>query len=257
WHPLHVESVAWVSERKDVLSTFFFVLTVWAYVRYTERRSWRRYVLVLLWFALGLMSKPMLVTLPCVLLLLDYWPLEQGRAGFNPLVPGGERDSACEGSKPATCRRSAPLPQRQERESAWLLLLAEKLPLFVLSIGVGIATVFAQREGKAIISLHSIPFSSRLGNAVVSYAGYLQKMVWPADLCAFYPWPAKMPVGLIACSALVLIGMSLLVWRAGKERRFLTIGWLWYLVTLLPVIGLLQVGGQTMADRYTYVPLLG
>ena len=251
WHPLHVESVAWVAERKDVLSTLFLLLTVWAYVRYAEKPGLRRYSLVLLWFALGLMSKPMLVTLPGILLLLDYWPLGRMRFGagaFPDTLKGGHQT----GGGSARCP-----PFWESRGENARKLLLEKIPLVILSTAAGIATLWAQREWNALISLQSMPFSARLSNAVVSYAGYLGKMLWPVDLCAFYPLPGEISKGLLVCSALVLVGISLFVWRSRKNRQYLSAGWLWYLLTLLPVIGLVQVGGQAMADRYTYVPLLG
>src|SRR5947209_472240 len=234
WHPLHVESVAWVAERKDVLSTLFLLLTIWAYVRYAEKPGLRRYSLVLLWFSLGLMSKPMLVTLPGVLLLLDYWPLDRMR-----FASAQDADTAA-----APSRRI-------------LSLVLEKLPLFVLSVAASIATLLAQREWNAVISLHSMSPSARLGNAIVSYAAYLEKMFWPVNLCAFYPLPGKVSAGLFICAALMLGTICMLVWRSRRTRHYLSAGWLWYLLTLLPVIGLVQVGGQAMADRYTYVPLIG
>ena len=237
WHPLHVESVAWISERKDLLSTFFLILGIWAYVRYTEKPSGRRYVLLLILFALGLMSKPMLVTFPCLLLLIDYWPLER-------IGPAGQTLKIHPGQVSAGKRLNV------------LLLITEKLPLFVMSAVTSLLTVLAQRSGDAIISLHSMPFSGRIANAVASYSGYLSKMFWPVDLCAYYPME-PISAGLLICSALVLAGLTWLVWRGRYARPYLAFGWLWYLVTLLPVIGLLQVGAQAMADRYTYVPLLG
>jgi len=233
WHPLHVESVAWIAERKDVLSTFFLLLTIWAYVRYAEKPGLGRYSLVVLWLALGLMSKPMLVTLPCILLLLDYWPLGRLRS----------RQHACDHDHVAS--RSV------------ISLLLEKVPLFALSAAESLATMLAQTGDHTVISMHSVPMASRLGNTVMGYAGYLQKMLFPVNLCAYYPLTGVISPIPAVCSSLVLIGVSLLVWRLGKVRRYLTVGWLWYLVMLLPVIGFVQVSGQAMADRYTYVPLVG
>ena len=243
WHPLHVESVAWVAERKDVLSTFFLILSLWAYVRYTEQPGARRYLLVLGLFALGLMSKPMLVTLPCLLLLLDYWPLGRLRALIplspRPLPPGLE-----------TCPAS-----RRAIHSAGFLLM-EKTPFFVLSFLSCLVTLWAQHKSGALKSLEAVPFVSRSLNAIISYAGYLWKMVWPADLAVFYPLTERSLSALIA-STLVLAAISFIVWRCRRQHPYLLVGWLWYLGVLVPVIGLVQVGGQSMADRYTYIPLIG
>jgi len=222
-HPLHVESVAWVSERKDVLSTFFWWLSLWLYCVYVKSPSLARYLTVLLAFALGLMAKSMLVTLPFTLLLLDYWPL--GRLAF-------------------------------ERRSLVRLSL-EKLPFLVLVIAVSVVTLVAQRGGEAIISMEKFPVGVRIGNALVAYASYLLKTVWPYPLAAYYPHPAELPLAAAAGSALLLIGISIGVIRLARSRPYLPMGWCWYLGTLVPVIGLIQVGTQAMADRYTYVPLVG
>ena len=228
-HPLHVESVAWVAERKDVLSGLFFMLTIGAYVRYA-RAPWSplRYGLVVLLFALGLMCKPMLVTMPFVLLLLDYWPLNrfatlQGQGGEHPKI-----------------RRR---------------LILEKLPLLGLSLASCAVTLFAQRSSMAPVARISPPL--RLGNAVISYADYLRQMFWPSDLAALYPWEAaRLGVSNIVPSIVLLVGVSAAV-LVLRRRRYLVTGWLWYLVMLLPVIGILQVGNQARADRYTYLPQIG
>ena len=238
WHPLHVESVAWVAERKDVLSTLFLILTIWAYARYTARPNPGRYALVLLAFALGLMAKPMLVTLPGLLLLLDCWPLGRMRLG---------------GLKPEPL--AAPDPGHHPLGLPRLLL--EKVPLLALSIVSCVVTVWAQREGNAFTSLETAPISARLANAVTAYTGYVVKTLWPANLAVYYPLPQEFSAGITIASGLVLAGISFVVWRQWEQRRYLAVGWLWYLVTLLPVAGLVQVGGQAMADRYTYVPLMG
>jgi len=222
-HPLHVESVAWVSERKDVLSTFFWWLALWLYAGYARSPNSGRYLAVLLAFALGLMAKSMLVTLPFTLLLLDYWPL----------------------------RRLA-----IERRSLGRLCL-EKLPFFVLAAVVSALTVAAQGSGDAIISMQKFPLDVRLGNALVAYASYLLKTVWPFPLAAYYPHPAEIPLGPVLGSALLLVVLSIGVVRLGRGHPYLLLGWGWYLGTLVPVIGLVQVGAQAMADRYTYVPLVG
>src|SRR5262245_12799040 len=227
-HPLHVESVAWVAERKDVLSTFFWMLATWAYVRFVEAPGAGRYLLVIAAFAVGLTAKPMLVTLPFTLLLLDVWPLSRWKPGES----GG-----------------GPLP--------WPLL-REKVPLFALSIASSVVTILAQRSGRAVATLDTFPFAVRLENALVSYATYLWKTIWPSGLSVFYIHPeqglAPWQVGL---SALVVAAVTLATFRARSRRPFLLVGWLWYVGTLVPVIGLVQVGSQAMANRYTYVPLVG
>ncbi|MBI4463915.1 MAG: tetratricopeptide repeat protein [Acidobacteria bacterium] len=235
-HPLHLESVAWVAERKDVLSTLFWMLTMWAYVRYAHQPGMGRYVLVLLLFALGLMAKPMLVTLPFVLLLLDYWPL--GRVTLGTDLPG----------------RSGLAPLRDQR-SVRLHLVWEKLPLLALAIASSIVTFVVQR--KAVAGLDAIPLDKRVANALVSYVAYIGKMLWPTRLAAYYPYPQSLPGWWVVGAILGLIGVSVMVIRAARRHPYLPVGWLWYLGTLVPVIGLVQVGGQSMADRYTYVPLIG
>jgi tetratricopeptide (TPR) repeat protein len=223
-HPLRVESVAWVAERKDVLSTFFGLLAICAYARYARQPSWARYSVVAALFALSLMAKPMLVTLPAVLLLLDYWPL--GRVS------------------PGSWSRAA-------------LLAREKVPLLAMSVASGIVTVWAQGGGGAVAGLTGFPLDMRVANALVSAVAYIQKMLWPAGLAAFYPYPQTFP-GVQAGVCLVLLaGMSTWVLASARRRPYAPIGWLWYMGTLLPVIGLVQVGEQAMADRYSYFPLIG
>jgi tetratricopeptide (TPR) repeat protein len=227
-HPLHVESVAWIAERKDVLSTLFWLLTLAAWLSYLESKTFVRYVLVLGLYALALMAKPMPVTLPFTLLLLDTWPL--GRLT---------------------------LPLRGSY-GALAGLLREKAPLFAMAAASCIATFVAQRSGGAVKSLQDFTFAERLGNAVVAYVSYLGKAVWPTALAIFYP---HRHVGLltwaVAGSALLLVGATALALRVAARAPYLTVGWLWYAGTLVPVIGLLQVGGQAMAERYTYVPFIG
>jgi Tfp pilus assembly protein PilF len=241
-HPLHVESVAWVAERKDVLSTFFWMLTMWTYIRYIDRPKLNRYLLVLLFFTLGLLSKPMLVTLPFVLLLLDYWPLRRFQFG-----------QLSENCKSPTSKSMNPGDQK----SIALHLFWEKAPFFVLCAASSILTIFAQQKGGAVVPLEYYPFESRIANALVSYVSYVEKMIWPRHLAVFYPYQEMLPIWKIVGSGLLLIGVSVLVIRAARRRPSLVVGWLWYLGTLIPVIGLVQVGGQAMADRYTYVPLIG
>ncbi|HYA13972.1 MAG TPA: tetratricopeptide repeat protein [Syntrophales bacterium] len=237
-HPLHVESVAWIAERKDVLSTLFWILTMGAYLRYIRRPGLKRYLSVLVIFTMGLMCKPMLITLPFVLLLLDWWPL--GR-----VTPANASDT----------------PSWQFSLSAFSQLVWEKLPLLVLSAISSFITFLAQTKGGAVRSLDYIPFGVRISNALVSYLAYLWKMVWPSSLSMFYPHPASthadIPGWEITGAVLLLGGLSFLAWWQGQRRPYLIVGWLWYLGTLVPVIGLVQVGNQAMADRYTYVPLIG
>ncbi len=230
-HPLRVESVAWISERKDVLSTCFWLLTMGAYVRYAERPGGGRYLAVVVLFALGLMSKPMLVSLPCVLLLLDYWPL--GRTRWV----GPARDGFAVAD-----------PKR---------LVLEKLPLFGLAIGSSVVTYWVQRGGGAMRTIKEMPLGLRAANAVLSYVRYLGKTVWPRNLAVVYPFSRDLPPANVAGAVLALVCLSAFAVYCAKRRPYVTMGWLWYLVTLVPVIGLVQVGLQSMADRYTYVPLIG
>ena len=233
-HPLHVESVAWVSERKDVLSTFFWMLTIWAYVDYTKSPRLARYLAVILFFALGLMSKSMPVTLPFVLLLLDWWPLGRLRPGLL----AGER---MEGNSPS--------PNLSR-------LLLEKVPLFALAAAASIVTYLAQQKGGALA--YPASFGVSAGNALISYLTYLGKMIWPTGLAAFYPFdPGAVTAGKAAVAALVLAALSVMVVRGAGRRPYLATGWFWYLGTLVPVIGFLKIGQHAMADRYTYVPLIG
>ena len=229
-HPLHVESVVWVAERKDVLSTLFWLLTTAVYAWYAERPGVGRYLLILAAFALGLLGKSMLVTLPATLLLLDYWPLQRWR----PVEPGTTRYA------PASL--------------GWLL--AEKLPLFALVIPSIVLTLQAQSQ--LLWTLEQFPVSVRVANALVSYVKYLSATFWPINLAFFYPHPREaLPWWQPAVAALLLAGLTVLLVWAGRRRRYLAVGWLWYLGTLVPVIGLVQVGLQAMADRYTYVPSIG
>ncbi len=241
-HPLHVESVAWVSERKDVLSTLFFMLTLWAYGWYVERPGPARYVPVFLCLALGLMAKPMLVTLPFVLLLLDYWPLRRLRlAGWMGAEQSEDRDSEA----------------RDGRETSALQLVVEKIPLFVLVAASSVWTFIAQQSGGSTHLTHVVPFGQRAANALVSYVAYIGKMIWPSGLAAFYPYRLLLPTALWVGAGAIIAAISVFIVRAGRKRGYLIMGWLWYLGILAPVIGLVQVGKQSMADRYTYVSLIG
>jgi Tfp pilus assembly protein PilF len=248
-HPLNVESVAWIAERKNVLSTLFFILTIWAYSLYGRRSGWKRYVVVMVLFALGLMSKPMLVTLPFVLLLLDYWPLGRFKPGI--IQEGHNRESGAS-QTPKGAEGEGFCPGR----SAWRLLM-EKAPLLLMAAGASAIAVIAQARSGAVSPMAGYPISLRLENALVSYAKYLQKMVWPSGLAIVYPLPAGIPLPEVIIAAVVLLtATGVAIWAAGRFK-YLTIGWLWYLGTLVPVIGLVQVGPQARADRYAYIPLIG
>jgi protein O-mannosyl-transferase len=222
FHPLHVESVAWIAERKDLLCAFFWILTMWAYLRYVETRSDRHYGLVLLYFALGLMTKPMLVTLPFVLLLLDYWPLRRVAIRWD-----------------------------------WLRLTREKLPLFVLTFLSSIVTFIVQKQGGAVGSLEKFAPDARVANALVAYVAYLGKTILPENLAAFYPHPGAWPKWQVAGAGVLMFGLTIVALSLRRRATYLMMGWLWYIGTLVPVIGLVQVGDQAYADRYTYIPLIG
>ncbi len=228
-HPLNVECVAWAAERKSLLCTLFFFLALGCYGWFVKRPSAARYALLVFVFACGLMSKPMIITLPFVLLLLDYWPLQR----VNSYRGGGGTD----------------------QKSAFGLVV-DKTPLFVLSVASGIMTVIAQSGAHAMMSLSTIPISLRLENAICSYALYLYEAVWPAGLALFYPETTP-KLWLVVVSLLSLGAISFWVWGERGKRPYLMVGWLWYLGTLVPVIGLVQVGSQAMADRYAYIPLIG
>ena len=224
-HPLNVESVAWVAERKNVLSTFFWLLTMWAYIRYAQKTNLKRYSLVILFFAMGLMSKPMLVTLPFVLLLLDYWPLRR---------------------------------LQSDRRTAISRLVYEKIPLLVLVAGSVVTTLTVQKMGGALGSLNAFPIQERVINALVSYWLYLQKMIWPGGLAIFYAHPENtlsVWKGLATAALLALVTTAAI--RLARRAPYFAVGWFWYLGTLIPVIQLVQTGSIAMADRYAYVPLIG
>ncbi len=228
-HPLNVESVAWVAERKNLLSTLFFLLGIGAYCWYARKPEAKRYALVLLIFLLGLASKPMVITLPCVLLLLDYWPLQR-----------------------VAVEAPQSLPQFR-----WPRLFLEKIPLFFLSLASAVITIFAQRSGGSIKPLVDLPLGARIESAVYAYAEYIFKFLWPASLAPHYPHPgSSLAAWKVAGAAVFLAAISGLIWRKSSQR-YLLVGWLWFLGTLVPVIGLIQVGDQAIADRYMYIPIIG
>jgi len=233
-HPQHVESVAWVAERKDVLCAFFWLATLLCYVEYVKRSGRRFYLLALVMFACALMAKPMAVTLPIVLLLLDYWPLCRWSTGET---------------SPENCSREAGI--------AWGRLVLEKIPFLVLSGASCVLTLLAQQQGGAVDTLANSPITMRVANAVIAYGGYLFKMFWPRNLAIFYPLPKEIPLTQLLAAAVVCAAATALAIHLRRSKPFITFGWLWYVVTLLPVIGLVQVGGQASADRYTYLPLIG
>lgn len=226
-HPLHVESVAWVAERKDVLSTFFWLLTTWSYIRFVRTKKRDAYLLAILFFLLALMAKPMAVTLPFALLLLDYWPLQR------------------------FCKNDSEIHARTTQ------LLYEKIPFFFLSIASSSITFFAQKHGDAVAGLAEYPLQMRIANALLSYITYLQKTLLPQNLGILYPYPNAISAWQAVGAAFVLAGITLLAVRHRERLPWLAVGWLWYLGTLVPVIGLVQVGVQALADRYTYIPLIG
>jgi len=219
-HPLHVESVAWIAKRKDVLSAFFWMVTLCLYVYYTEKPVIRRYLLVLFSFILALMSKPMVVTLPIIMILLDYWPLRRFES---------------------------------KRENWFFWQLKEKIPFFILSVVCSIITFYVHNNP----SEKGIPLSSRITNAPVSFVTYLEKTFWPHDLAVFYPFPDQIPFWQILGATLLIIIVSIAVIVMVKRFPYLFVGWLWYAITLLPVIGIIQVNAQAMSDHYTYLPIIG
>ncbi len=256
-HPLHVESVAWVSERKDVLSAFFWILTMWAYVCYVERPVLGRYLFALLLLALGLMSKPMLVTLPCVLFLLDFWPL--GRIRFTARDSSGRLSFGSRGSgkavQPSEPKPPSGMPGLPTVAVGRLLL--EKVPFLALAGISCAATYWAQKKGEAVVAVAAVPMDQRFTNAIISYARYAGKMIWPESLSVFYPYVRTWPAWQVLGALLLLIGATWLAIWGRRNHRYLAVGWFWYLGTLVPVIGLIQAGAQSMADRYTYIPLIG
>jgi tetratricopeptide (TPR) repeat protein len=293
-HPLHVESVAWVAERKDVLSTFFALLTLWAYARYAQEAGNREpggktfnsadaragiqhptsnaqwwYWSAVLFFALGLMSKPMLVTWPFVMLLLDYWPLgrisefgvRSSELKNAPQLPGAttcrvETERRRERSEGGSTLNSDQSRANSQLSTIWKLV-AEKIPFFALAAVTSIVTFMVQQHGGAMKMVQNLPLGARSGNALISYCRYLGKLFWPADLAVFYPHPGHWPVEQVLLAGGLIAGISVFLFVKRRRYPFLLMGWLWFGGTLVPVIGLVQVGEQTMADRYAYIPSLG
>ena len=265
-HPLRVESVAWAAERKDVLSIFFGMATLYAYVLYTEKKQFSKYIFCLLLFALGLMSKPMLVTLPFVLLLIDYWPLGRWQkvsalanvsAPVNISVSGKKKIKHRKRDSFAEKRITASVSTTKDRNHLIGRLFWEKLPFLFLAVASSIVTVWAQNKGGAIASLQKVQFIERLTNAFISYIAYLGKIIWPVDLAVFYPYEYSAPGWQIIACLFLLAVISVVAVFYIKKAKFLFVGWFWYLGTLVPVIGFIQVGRQAMADRYTYFPSIG
>ena len=242
-HPINVESVAWVAERKSVLSTFFWMLTILSYIRYVERPGSMRYLLILLVFVLGLMAKPMLVTLPFVLLLLDYWPLN--RMKFKSSGSINKQKS-----------RERMLPIFEKNITSRLIL--EKLPLFAFSlVTIFLSSISVERLG-ITLSYESKPITLRLTNAVVSYSKYLEKIFWPRNLAFIYPYPREVPALQIIGSIILLLSITTVLLLKWRRAPFLGVGWLWYLGTLIPAAGLIQAGfWPAMADRFAYIPAIG
>jgi hypothetical protein len=242
FHPLRVESVTWVTERKDVLCGAFFGLSLLAYLSYCRRPRVGAYLLLLLWYALGLLSKTMIVTLPCVLVLLDYWPLHRLRVGRSEPAP-----VAGDGNNEA--------PAFPTRPAFWLAL--EKLPLLLMAVASSLATVVFQREGEAMAPAAHLTLGDRAANALVSVVRYVGKTFWPTDLAVLYPHPGHWPVWAVVASAAVVLGVSVVALLLVRRRPYVAVGWFWFVGMLVPVIGIIQVGDQAMADRYTYLPSIG
>jgi len=229
-HPLRAESVVWIEERKDVLSGVFFMLTLAGYLYYTRKPSFGRYLTMSILFAAGLLSKPMLVTTPFILLLLDYWPLQRNQ-------------------------KSEIRSQKSEVQT-WLRLVAEKIPLFVLSVTVAILTSLGIAPAHS--AADQLPFLARIGNAFVSYFVYIWQMIWPANLGVFYPYPQNgWLIWQVTAAAAILVAITIVIFASRRSYPYLLVGWLWYLSMLLPVVGIIQVNLQAHADRYTYLPQIG
>jgi tetratricopeptide (TPR) repeat protein len=233
-HPLHVESVAWIAERKDVLCGLFWMLTMGSYLRYARKPGTLRYLAVFFFFLLGVASKAMIVTLPFLLIVIDFYPLQRVAGNGPPLA------------KPSPWKRST-----------LSILILEKVPLILLAAAAGAVAVYSQEKSGALVPVDAYGLDARLANAVVSYGTYLFKTLWPNDLSVFYPLPAAWPARKVLACGFALVGVSLGVLIGRRRYPYLAMGWIWYLLTLIPVIGLVHIGSQAMADRYTYIPLIG
>jgi len=261
-HPLRVESVAWAAERKDVLSLFFGMACLYAYAFYAEHSKLSGYILCLILFVLSLLSKPMLVTLPFVLLLLDYWPLNRFQnlpvKAEIPTAPI-EKTKKKKGKKhqvEAVPEKKISVPLKSNTQTVYSLLW-EKVPFFLLTIVFSMIAVWAQKKDESIITLDQLPFTECLKNALVSYVSYLGKIFWPVNLAVYYPFDFALPAWKVFISVIILAGITFAVLYYMKKMPFLLVGWFWYLGTLVPVIGLVKVGNQALADRYTYLPSIG
>ena len=261
-HPLRVESVAWAAEHKDVLSMFFGMATLYAYAYYVEKPQISKYLLCLLLFVLSLMSKPTLVTLPCVLLLLDYWPLARLQKQLTPVnIPvvaeqktGKKKSKQSKAASPMEKKIAVPVKSTSPSIGN---ILWEKAPFFLLSLALGAMLIWQLRADNQMVSLQVNPFSERLMNSIVSYVSYLWKTFCPSGLAVFYPYEHSFQFWQVFGAASVLLLISVAVVYMVKRAPFLAVGWFWYLGTLFPVIGLMQAGDQAMADRYTYFPSVG
>jgi tetratricopeptide (TPR) repeat protein len=265
-HPLRVESVAWAAERKDVLSIFLGLAVLYAYALYVEKHKFYKYCLCLILFALSLLAKPMLVTLPFVLLLLDCWPLCRWQRVSTKANKCGTVNIALSGKKKSKHRKIDSSAAKMVTASAITTkgsnhligrLFWEKIPFLLLSVASSMVTIWAQNKGGAIASLQKVQFTERLANAIISYIAYLGKIIWPVDLAVFYPYEYSAPWWQIIACLILLLAISAFAIFYIKKAAFLFVGWFWYLGTLVPVIGLIQVGRQSMADRYTYFPSIG
>ena len=261
-HPLRLESVAWAASRKDVLSVFLGMATLYAYAYYVEKHQISKYFFCLILFALGLLAKPILVTLPFVLMLIDYWPLERWQKALNFQSNMSVANTKNPAKEKRQHKQAYPVPKNisasaQNISQSINSLLWEKAPFIILSILSSIVTIWAQSKGGAIASLEKLPLFKRLSNAVISYVSYLGKTFWPFDLAVFYPYEQTFPLWQVLGGALLLLAISIATIFFIKKAAFLFVGWFWFLGTLIPVIGLLQVAIQPMAYRYTYLPSIG
>ena len=262
-HPLRVESVAWAAERKDVLSMFLGLASIYAYAYYVESSKFSRYFISFIFFALSLMAKPMLVTLPFVFLLLDYWPLARWQKvsaianAAVPVIPGKKKSKHRKTESSADRKITATVSPTKDSNHLVGRLFWEKTPFLLLAAASSIVTIWAQDKGGAIASLQKVQFTERLANALISYIAYLGKIIWPVDLAVFYPYEYSAPGWQIFVCLILLAAISAAAIFYIKKATFFFVGWFWYLGTLVPVIGFIQVGRQSMADRYTYFPSIG